>query len=158
MRHCYACDSNTTKIIPASLKRASPSVQWFANRDLVTKEPLHFLCRDCFGKLGRPGMSKGNYKERTDNDGRTLCFRGRHLTLVKNPRTGKCAECGAVKGVDCTTTHIHHEQYDEFDPLAFTVELCPSCHAKKDWVLRKRRSMEFRKAKQYGMWMQSMFF
>ena len=29
-------------------------------------------------------------------------------------------------------TNLHHEKYDENDPLAHTVELCVECHNKKE--------------------------
>ena len=44
----------------------------------------------------------------------------------------KCRECGAVVGIDCKRTGLHHFQYYDNDPLKDTMELCNSCHRKED--------------------------
>jgi len=57
-------------------------------------------------------------------------FKGKKVYLGYNPRKGICAKCRkTVASGDIDSTHMHHLQYDENDPAAHTVELCPSCHA-----------------------------
>jgi hypothetical protein len=45
-------------------------------------------------------------------------------------RTGICQDCKKVK-----LTGLHHEKFDESNPLANTRELCQSCHDKEGWRL-----------------------
>jgi len=60
------------------------------------------------------------YKEQIQ---RRIYFKGKYITLDKNPRTGMCTNCGKVEH-----TNLHHINYHERDPLMDTVELCVSCH------------------------------
>jgi len=59
-------------------------------------------------------------------------FKDKRIFLETNPRIGVCSWC-RKKG----RTNIHHLQYDENNPLAHTVEICPSCHIKEH--LAKKR-------------------
>ncbi len=55
-----------------------------------------------------------------------VVYKGPTLTLDHDPRIGICSRCRAVARIDCIGTHMHHEIYDDNDPLANTIELCPS--------------------------------
>ena len=59
---------------------------------------------------------------------RRIRFKGKRIQLKDNPRTGICKQCDR-KGL----THIHHTQYDEYNPMKYTIELCVSCHAYETW-------------------------
>lgn len=52
-----------------------------------------------------------------------ILFRGKRVYLKENPRKGFCMKCGKTG-----KTNIHHEKYDDADPLKYIVELCISCH------------------------------
>lgn len=56
------------------------------------------------------------------------------------PRKGICSKCGAVKGIDCKITHMHHLEYHPEDPLKDTIELCSSCH-KKEHIINNNNSV-----------------
>ena len=65
-------------------------------------------------------------------------FKGKPIFSDKNPRSNICSECGKSYPKDLIRqTNLHHIIYDENDPLAFTVELCVSCHVKLHWKLRR---------------------
>ena len=57
-------------------------------------------------------------------------FKGKTIALHHNPRTGVCKICGRMKGKNLQTTHMHHFEYHEDDPLRATIEVCVSCHKK----------------------------
>lgn len=66
--------------------------------------------------------AKGYYKQ-------YVRFQDRQIKVGK-VRNGICQRCGKVG-----QTHLHHEEYDDTNILKYTVELCPSCHAKESWRL-----------------------
>lgn len=51
-------------------------------------------------------------------------YKGNKVKVDREPRIGKCSFCGK-KG----KTNMHHEKYDDTDPLANTIELCVKCHS-----------------------------
>jgi len=53
-----------------------------------------------------------------------ILFKNKRVTMDHNPRSGVCSECGKEG-----RTEIHHDEYDEKNPMANTRELCASCHA-----------------------------
>lgn len=58
-------------------------------------------------------------------------FKGKRVRLDHNPRNGTCSNCNrTVESGEIKRTAMHHEKYDELDPLAHTVEVCISCHTK----------------------------
>jgi hypothetical protein len=69
-----------------------------------------------------------------------VTYKGQGVVLDKEPRTGVCNLCRAVMGeVNAQRDkryqrghHMHHDQYDDNDVLAYTMEVCPSCHRKLD--------------------------
>ena len=66
-----------------------------------------------------------------EKDKKRIRFKDKHPRLDHNPRTGKCFKC-EKEGM----THMHHLQYDENNPIAHTIELCPSCHTKTHHEMR----------------------
>lgn len=50
-------------------------------------------------------------------------FKDKFVYLDENPRIGVCSQCGK-----CGKTDMHHDKYDEKNPLAYTRELCVLCH------------------------------
>jgi len=90
-----------------------------------------YICKKCRGKL------IDHPKWHPIHSPRRICFKNRSISLSENPRIGICNWCCAVVGVNCKRTHIHHLEYHEGDPLKDTVELCPSCHYKESWRLRR---------------------
>jgi len=59
-------------------------------------------------------------------------FKGKQIMLKVRPRTGICSKCGKIG-----LTNLHHEKYDESDPLLYTVELCVGCHNHAHKLLRE---------------------
>lgn len=53
-----------------------------------------------------------------------VSFKGKTIQLDFEPREGKCSDCGIID----EHTHLHHEKYDESNPLAHTIEVCYKCH------------------------------
>jgi len=63
-----------------------------------------------------------------------ICFKGKKIMLKSRPRTGICSKCGKIG-----LTNLHHEQYDESNPLLHTVELCVGCHNHAHKLLREAK-------------------
>jgi len=55
-------------------------------------------------------------------------FKGKNVYLDHNPRTGTCAICKKDCKAIGRRTSLHHHSYDDKNPLAYTVEVCNSCH------------------------------
>lgn len=53
-----------------------------------------------------------------------VSYKGKTIPLNFEPRKGICSNC---KKND-EHTHLHHTQYDDSDPLKYTIELCHNCH------------------------------
>jgi len=67
-----------------------------------------------------------NKDKRKKQNSKRLYFKNRQMTINENPRINLCSLC-RNQGL----THIHHLKYDDSEPLKYTIELCPSCHAKQ---------------------------
>lgn len=52
-------------------------------------------------------------------------FKNRYIKLDYNPREGICFFCKFE-----ADTLLHHFEYDDNDPLRWTIELCRACHKK----------------------------
>ena len=85
------------------------------------------------------------------NPERLMTYKGQTIILDHNPRIGVCNLCRAISGeVDAQRDKIydkrhalHHEQYDNNDILAHTMEVCAACH----------RAIENQKeVSRFGMW------
>ena len=81
-----------------------------------------------------------NKKWNPINHPKTIRFKEKQIILEENPRKGYCNFCKKSVGDEyinnrgktaiLKTTHIHHINYHDDNPLKDTIELCPSCHAK----------------------------
>jgi len=68
-------------------------------------------------------------QETKQTNQRRLKFKGKHILLPENPKTGICSVCKkSVQKNEIEYTSWHHLKYDENNPLAHTVELCVNCH------------------------------
>jgi len=110
-RECFACGSDSTYTNPKTGKR-----QWTINRS-DDGDVIGYLCNKCSLKYVSNPKRIGNYFQ--------ITFKDRRIRLDYDPKTGFCSECGKA-----TKTHMHHDSYDDSDPLANTRELCESCHGK----------------------------
>jgi len=71
-----------------------------------------------------------------------LKYRGKSIVYDKNIRTGTCHFCKkSTTKKEITRTVLHHLKYDNSNPLAWTVEICLSCHYKVDKKNKKRIDM-----------------
>jgi len=60
-------------------------------------------------------------------------FQGVSMFFDQDVKTGTCIFCKkSVKKGEIFWTGLHHLIYDKHDPLAWTVEVCASCHYKVD--------------------------
>jgi hypothetical protein len=132
-RVCSRCESTETRI--GLRKRQDGSIlreypMWY--RD---KEKGGFMCHRCYDKFMHHPKSNPIYNP--INNKRLLTFKGKLIYVSHAPRIGVCNWCRAVVGEInaqigriCKKTDIHHESYDEKDPLAHTIEGCAHCHGK----------------------------
>lgn len=138
-RVCFACGSDSTYTW-------NESHYWFVNRDINTNSIIGFLCRRCYAKIiERPNRDKE--KVQFQNTKR-MKFKNRIVFLRRPLRIGVCNLCRAVLGEintqldkKCNATHIHHEAYDDNNPIKFTIEVCQSCHIS----VRNDRWLQIRK-------------
>lgn len=124
-RVCSECGSDKTrwnqnKRIRRDGTVPPPYPQWYDNGK------GGWWCKRCHSRLvddpkWNPSMSK-------IHNPRRLTYKGKVVRLEKPPRIGVCNWCRAVIPFDCERTQMHHEQYDDDNPLAHTIEICPLCH------------------------------
>lgn len=101
---CYACDSTKTYY-----DRRGNCYLWYLNHDINNNA----LCSNCYKKIfWHPKWDK-----------KRITYKGKRIYLKELPRKNKCESCGK-EGY----THIHHEKYDDENPMNYTKELCPKCH------------------------------
>jgi hypothetical protein len=114
---CYACGSTKTKI--RYKKNRRPNAEWIYNLD----DENNVLCKRCYYEIIE-------YRARRELCRcMTISFKGRQIYLHHNPKKGICQVCNrSVSAGEIKRTNMHHEEYDEKDPLAYTVELCVNCH------------------------------
>ena len=75
-----------------------------------------------------------------------LTYRGTKMVFDQDIKTGKCHFCKkSVKKGEIFWTGLHHLKYDDQDPLAWTVEVCASCHYKVDKKNKSRIDMYYAK-------------
>ncbi len=90
-------------------------------------------CKNCKNKMrSKDGKyeiaTKENHKK---SNSRTIKFLGKKIFLEKNPRTNICSQCERKYPNELKQqTIIHHDEYDEKNPLSYTREVCRSCHDK----------------------------
>ena len=69
---------------------------------------------------------------------KTLTYRGQKMVFDQDIRTGECYFCKKTGRVQRTQkTNLHHLKYDDSDPLAWTLEICTSCHYRVDTKNKK---------------------
>ena len=77
----------------------------------------------------RREQNKRSYLRRRENiqkyRRKSFLFKKKRIHLPEDPRKEVCSNCGRQRRTD-----MHHDEYDESDPLAYTRELCRSCHMK----------------------------
>jgi hypothetical protein len=125
-RFCSNCGSDKTR-----MDRNHP--RWLRYND-------GYLCAKCQDRLiYNPRRSKETIKKYNDrNNLKILVFKGKRILLKENPRKGVCTRCGAIKGINCKITNMHHIRYHDDDILKDTVELCASCHSKESERIKGR--------------------
>lgn len=134
-RFCYACGSEETRI-----KRRYDILyyDWLANIDRNI-DVIHYLCAKCADHYIRRPKRKAyfdikNLETHRKHSPMRMNYKGKILNLDHNPRIGVCNWCRAVVPFDCMRTGLHHEVYDDANPLKHTIELCNRCHNKtKDY-------------------------
>lgn len=119
-RQCYGCGATQTYV-----DKKTGKVLWYLNGDTGL-----VLCNRCYASVLL------NPKWQPITGPSRVKFGSKRLRLLTHPRVGVCNECRAVineidgqRGVLCKQTQMHHEWYDDSDPLAGTMELCARCHA-----------------------------
>jgi hypothetical protein len=118
-RSCNCCKSEVTYVDKKGKDRwHNHDGEWF--------------CDKCNHRLFTNPIT--NKKWAPINNIKRQVFKGNRLYFEKKPRTGKCSECGNVKGKDCKRTSNHHWFYLIIMPWACTIELCNSCHRKGHWA------------------------
>ncbi len=122
-RVCYACGSDKTYIH----KKHYNNALWYSNL------PIGWLCRKCYDNII---MGPNRHKKYNP---RRMKFKERIIMLKADPRNGVCNLCRAVVPFDCGRTQMHHEEYDDTNPLAHTIEICSSWHIKKHPEIIKKR-------------------
>ena len=82
--------------------------------------------------------NRGYYKNKR------LTYRGRKMVFDKDIRKGDCHFCKkSTQKKEIPKTILHHLKYDNSNPLAWTVEICPSCHYKVDEKNKSRIDMYY---------------
>jgi hypothetical protein len=143
-RVCSECGSNETplrqnKRIRTDGTLGPPYPQWYSDG------MGGYHCKPCRARLvDHPKWNLVNLKIHNE---RRLTYKGKVVRLKEAPRIGVCNWCRAVPPFDCAKTQIHHEQYDDENPLAHTIEVCPKCHiATKNFDTEKNRAaLEYRR-------------
>lgn len=107
------------------------------------------LCNKCSNKrYGKgPEYHKKYYEENKDKineqkrerEKNNFIFKGKIIRPKVNPRTNKCFLCEKRYPDELEKqTAIHHIVYDFDNPMAGTIELCNSCHAKLHKIQKLR--------------------
>lgn len=122
-RICYACGSNKTALNRKDKNRNALKISteiWHLNK------PTPFvLCRACYLRIIRRA-------QRDRYNTYRIKYKNTSIYLGKPIRRGNCSICNkSVAKGEIKKTVLHHIQYDDTDPLAHTIELCPSCHSKQ---------------------------
>ena len=79
-------------------------------------------------------------EELQEYDKKRIRFKGKQIRLDHIPRTGICTNCKRnIESGEIQLTNLHHEKYDKSAPLAHTIELCDSCHMKREAEIRRQK-------------------
>ena len=124
---CYACGSHR------SVKNEHGHYKWILNYD----SNCNMLCWSCYKKyiwspINIDKIRKYQKRANSKISKRKMFFKplNKHVVFKTSPKIGVCNWCRAVVGVDCKTTHIHHDNdmYDLTNPLKNGIEICAKCH------------------------------
>ncbi len=95
------------------------------------------LCKECHNSMRKEsGKYWSTTKRLSDKwhailDLNKIWFKKKRIYLNENPRTNVCSECGRRYPEELKIqTSLHHNEYNENNPLTNTRELCQSCHMK----------------------------
>jgi len=118
-RQCYFCGSKKSQIMPKGYQL------WYFHGH----QKQYSVCASCHAKYM---IDK-------------IRFLGKRVFIHKRLRTGVCTDCKrSVARKEIRFTTFHHTEYDQNNPFAHTVELCPSCHTKEGWALGQYSDRERR--------------
>ena len=96
----------------------------------------------------RKRYRENNREKINENNKRTnkfaFAYKGKTVYVGHNPRKGICTQCGKQK-----KTVLHHEKYDDDNPLAHTVELCYQCHKITHDKINKKNQEDAEALKEY---------
>jgi len=135
---CSNCGSKKTGKIRGNY------LQWHFKED-----PNSILCHKCYRRRYYENNQERELKlsEKWCNINRILRksytkrifrFKDKRITVDHEVRIGVCSKCGkSIKKQEIKRTHLHHEKYDEDNPLNNTKELCVSCHMKRTKELKR---------------------
>jgi len=131
-RECYMCNNSNTWVS----SKGHSAWYFFGGKP---------FCHKCHAKIFKIFNPEKIKELNAKYNPRKIVFKDKRILLKENPRKGICHDCGrSVSKKEIQVTNMHHEKYDENDPLAHTVELCAACHWKKhnysqDYWKRKKR-------------------
>ena len=124
-RVCSRCKSDKTHFSYYKVKNGELKTYPLWKYDYVNGG---YICQNCYSH------DIGNKRTAP----RRLRYKGKRITIDRDPRIGVCCWCRAVRNevnaqTDkvCKETQMHHEgEYVESDKLKNTLEICASCHGK----------------------------
>jgi len=131
-RYCISCGSLKTSLLKGKYER------WYRrnNRD--------YICHKCRLRLFDHPKWNPIYASRK------IVFKGKAILLKHTAKRGICSICNKgigdeyinkeKKRAKIRRTSMHHVEYIDDNPLAYTIELCNSCHTKEHWKLKKEAS------------------
>lgn len=118
-------------------------------KDNRNKRGYKNLCRECFNAMSRVG---GKYYERVAEykhnrqdsiSKRRIRFKDKRIYFPFKIRDGICSICGKKYPEDLDRrTILHHEKYDEQNPLNHTIEVCLSCHNRIHNEMRRNEKIK----------------
>lgn len=116
---CIICKQNVTYISKKGYEH------WH-----VYINPAGRICHKCYQNSDYNKKLRKSWSKRSSQ--KRITFKNKRVYITFNPRTGICTNCGKQG-----KTNMHHEKYDENNPLNHTIELCVSCHKKHHWDIKK---------------------
>jgi len=119
----------------ANYEKAKKSNSMWRESNLEYKRKIDKIYRDTHKKQSKEYRILYQIKNAEllkEKDKKRIRFRDKLLRIGHNPRIGICSRC-EWEGI----THMHHLKYDENNPTAYTIELCPSCHTKTHHEMRR---------------------
>jgi hypothetical protein len=134
-RVCYNCGSTKTYVRKDNNKEC-----WFNAGN------GNALCCICYNRLKiYPKKDKKKIQEyNITKRGKILNFKGKPVMFKERVRKDFCQICGKKRGDEYINrrgekaiielTHLHHIEYHENDVLKDTLELCVSCHHRKNLI------------------------